>query len=179
MGHGRAGDGALGLASVKVAKAGACLATLLLLSGCKSIGAISGAAVGIATGTGTTNPLLGYAAAVSTQAAVDALVNYIARKRQQGEQDEIAALVGRLAVGETAPWKIDHDIPIGNEHGDVTVVGTIDNALAPCREVMFTVVDGDTEDAARGVYVTTACAQGGQWKWAQAEPSTMRWGFLH
>ena len=159
--------------------AAACLFALLVLSGCKSIGAVSGAAVGVATGAGTTNPLVGYAAAVGTEAAVDALVNYIARKRQQGEQDEIAELVGRLPVGETAPWKIDHDIPIGNEHGEVTVVGLIDNALAPCREVMFTVADGDDEGAGRGIYVTTACAQGRRWKWAQAEPSSMRWGFLH
>lgn len=179
MGHGRACDGALGLSAVRVGTAGAYLVALLLLSGCKSIGAISGAAVGIASGAGTTNPLVGYVVAVSTQAAVDALVNYIARKRQQGEQDEIAALVGRLAVGETAAWKIDHDIPIGNEHGEVTVVGLIDNALAPCREVMFTVIDGNTEDAARGIFVTSACSQDGVWKWAQAEPSVERWGFLH
>ncbi len=152
---------------------------MLVLSGCKSIGAVSGAAVGIATGAGTTNPLVGYVAAVSTQAAVDALVDYIARKRQQGEQDEIAALVGRLAIGETAAWKIEHDIPIDNEHGELTVAGVIENALAPCREVVFSVIDGETADAPRGVFVTTACSQAGVWKWAQAEPSAYRWGFLH
>jgi uncharacterized protein YdbL (DUF1318 family) len=145
---------------------------ILLLAGCKSIGAISGAAVGIATGTGTTNPLVGYVAAVSTQAAVDELVNYIARKRQQGEQDEIAATVGRLGIGETAPWRIEHDIPIGNEQGEVTVVAAIDNALAECRTVAFTVEP-------KGTYVTTACSQNGVWKWAQAEPAALRWGFLH
>lgn len=178
MGHGRTGDGALGLAAMMRRQGGVSLAVLLMLAGCKSIGAVSGAAVGIATGAGTTNPIVGFAAAVSTQAAVDALVNYIARKRQQGEQDAIAALVGRMAVGETASWAINHDIPIGNEHGEVTVVSTIENALAPCREVLFTVMQ-DEEDSARGVYVTTACAQGAQWKWAHAEPATMRWGFLH
>jgi hypothetical protein len=143
-----------------------------MLAGCKSIGAISGAAVGVASGAGTTNPLVGYVAAVSTRAAVDGLVNYIARKRQQGEQDEIAATVGRLGVGETALWRIEHDIPIGNEQGEVTVVAAIDNVLAECRDVVFTVEP-------RGTYVTTACSQNGVWKWAQAEPAAARWGFLH
>ena len=174
VGHGGARDGALGHVAVKLAF---CL--VLLLAGCKSIGAISGAVVGIATGTGTTNPLVGYVAAVSTQAAVDELVNYIARKRQQGEQDAIAAVVGQLAVGETAAWKIEHDIPIGDEHGDVTVAALIDNALAPCKQVIFTVIDGEAADAPRGVFVTSACAQGDKWKWAQAEPAVLRWGFLH
>lgn len=174
MGHRGACDGALGHAAVKLT-----FGLVLLLAGCKSIGAISGAAVGIAAGTGTTNPLVGYAVAVSTQVAVDELVNYIARKRQQGEQDAIAAVVGQLAVGETAAWNIEHDIPIGNEHGDVTVAALIDNALAPCKQVVFTVIDGDGPDASRGVFVTSACAQGEKWKWAQAEPSILRWGFLH
>ena len=174
MGDRGAGDGALGIAAVRLA-----LGLVLMLAGCKSIGAISGAAVGIATGTGTTNPVVGYAAAVGTQAAVDALVNYIARKRQQGEQDEIAAVVGHLAVGETAPWRIDHDIPIGDEHGNVTVVADIENALTQCKQVAFTVIADDEPDAPRGTYVTSACAQGARWKWAQAEPSALRWGFLH
>ena len=80
--------------------------------------------------------------------------------------------------GQTAPWKIEHDIPIGNEHGDVTVVSMLDNRLARCKEVVFTVIDGDKPDAPRGTFVTTACAQGQTWKWAQAEPATERWGTL-
>ncbi len=119
------------------------LLPVVLMTGCSSIGAFSGAAVGVATGAGTTNPLIGYAAGVGTQAAVDTLVKYISRKRQQGEQDAIAAAVGGLAPGQTAPWKIDHDIPIGNEHGDVMVADTIDNALTRCKQVVFTVIDGD------------------------------------
>jgi hypothetical protein len=151
---------------------------LLMLGGCSSIGAVSGAVVGVATGAGTTNPVIGYAAGVGTQAAVDSLVKYVSRKRQQNEQDQIATTVGQLAPGQTAPWKIEHDIPIGNEHGDVTVVSMLDNRLARCKEVVFTVIDGDKPDAPRGTFVTTACAQGPTWKWAQAEPATERWGTL-
>ena len=156
----------------------ACLALSVLLLGCNSIGTFSGAAVGLATGAGTTNPLVGYAAGIATKAAIDTLVKYVSRKRQQGEQDEIAMQVGRLSPGETAPWRINHDIPIGNEHGDVTVIDVVDSALAQCKEVVFTVIDGDAPDSARGAFVTTACAQGAMWKWAQAEPATERWGFL-
>jgi len=156
----------------------ACLALPVFLAACSSIGAVSGAVVGVATGAGTTNPLVGYAAGVGTKAAVDSLVKYVSLKRQQHEQDQIAVTVGRLAPGQTAPWKIEHDIPIGNEHGDVTVVAVIDNALARCKEVVFTVIDGDKPDSPRGTFVTTACAQGDTWKWAQAEPATERWGAL-
>ncbi|HVZ07002.1 hypothetical protein [Rhodopila sp.] len=154
------------------------LPVLLPLGACNSIGAISGAVVGTATGAGTTNPVVGYAAGIGTQAAVDSLVKYVTRTRQRNEQDQIAQTVGRLQPGQTAPWKIEHTIPFGNEHGDVTVLGMIDNTLAPCKEVAFTVVDGDKPDAPRGTFVTTACAQGDTWKWAQAEPATDRWGTL-
>ncbi len=154
------------------------LALPLLMAGCSSIGALSGAVVGVATGAGTTNPVVGYAAGIGTQAAVDSLVKYVSRKRQQNEQDQIAVTVGRLAPGETAPWKIEHDVPIGNEHGDVTVVDAIANPLTACKEVVFTVIDGDKPDSPRGMFVTTACAQDGVWKWAQAEPAIERWGTL-
>jgi hypothetical protein len=149
-----------------------------LLGGCSSIGAISGTVAGVATGAGTANPVVGYAVGVGTQAAVDSLVKYVGRKRQQGEQDQIAQTVGQLAPGQTAPWKIEHDIPFGNEHGDVTVARVIDNNLARCKEVVFTVIDGDKPDAPRGTFVTTACADGQTWKWAQADPATERWGSL-
>jgi hypothetical protein len=154
------------------------LPLLLMLGACSSIGPVSGAVVGVATGAGTANPVVGYAAGIGTQAAVDTLVKYVSRKRQQHEQDEIAATVGKLAPGQTVPWKIEHDIPIGNEHGEVTVADSIDNALARCKEVVFTVIDGDKPDSPRGIFVTTACAQGETWKWAEAEPATQRWGTL-
>ncbi len=150
----------------------------LVLIGCSSVGSIAGAVVGAATGGATTNPVVGYAVGIGTKVLVDQLVFYIGRRRQQGEQDEIAAQVGALPIGVSAPWKIDHDIPIGNEHGDMTVVRQIDSPLATCREVVFTVVDGHAADSPRGVFVTTACQQGPRWKWAQAEPATARWGFL-
>jgi hypothetical protein len=174
LGGGGACDGALGLPAMRFAA----VVLPVVLVGCSSIGAISGTVAGVATGAGTANPVVGYAVGVGTQAAVDTLVKYVSRKRQQGEQDAIAATVGGLAPGQTAPWKIEHDIPLGNEHGDVTVVGLIDNKLTRCKEVVFTVVDGDKPDSPHGTFVTTACADGPSWKWAQAEPSTERWGTL-
>jgi hypothetical protein len=77
-----------------------------------------------------------------------------------------------------APWKIEHDIPIGNEHGDVMVADMIDNALTRCKKVVFTVIDGDKPDSPRGRFVTTVCHDGQVWKWAEAEPATERWGSL-
>ncbi|MHB8285765.1 MAG: hypothetical protein ACYDD1_13950 [Caulobacteraceae bacterium] len=156
----------------------ASLLTCALLAGCSSVGSLTGAVTGAAAGGGSVNPGVGYAVGIGTKAATDALVQYISRKRQQAEQDHIAAVVGALQVGQSAPWAIKQKIPLlDDEHGSLTIVRDIDNALAACKEVVFT-VDGKTPDSSRGHYVTTACLDGGTWKWALAEPSTARWGYL-
>ncbi|WP_419826052.1 hypothetical protein [Sphingomonas sp.] len=157
--------------------AGLAAALSLLLAGCTNAGSIAGAVTGAASGSGTANPALGYAVGIGTKAAVDSLSRTIARKRQQAEQDRIADAVGTLAVGQGTPWEIRHKIPLGNQHGFVTVVRDIPNVLAPCKEVVFTVLVGKA-DTRRGYYLTTACQRGDHWKWAQAEPATRRWGFL-
>jgi hypothetical protein len=149
----------------------------LCLSGCTSLGSIAGAVTGAASGSGSVNPAVGYAVGIGTKAAVDALAHHISRKRQQAEQDQIVAVVGTLAVGQGASWEIRHKIPLGNQHGYVTVVRDIPNVLARCKEVIFTVAGKDA-NAPRGYYATSACQHGEGWKWAQAEPATERWGFL-
>ena len=155
------------------------LAACSALGGCTSIGAFAGVVTGAASGGGSANPGVGYAVGITTQAATDALVQYISRKRQQAEQDEIAATVGALKVGESAPWRIRHKIPLfDDEEGELTVVRDIPNALAPCREVVFSIAAGPKALGPKGRYVTTACRSGQVWKWALAEPSTVRWGFL-
>ena len=152
---------------------------LLVASGCTSVGSIAGAVTGAASGTGSANPAVGYAVGIGTKAAVDALSHYISRKRQGAEQDQIATAVGRLPVGQGVAWQIKHKIPLfDDQHGYVTVVRDIPNSLTPCKEVVFTVIAGKKVDGPRGYYVTTACKQATQWKWAQAEPATERWGFL-
>jgi hypothetical protein len=180
MGQCRTRYGALGIVAVtRLVRLALPLLTLpVLLAACNSIGAISGAVVGVAAGGATTNPLVGYAVGVGTQATVDEAVKYVMRKRQQAEQDEIAAVIAPLPVGQTAAWKINHDLPFGNEHGNVTVLRNIDNALTTCKEVVFTVIDGDTADAPRSRFVSSACRQQDGWKWAAAEPAVTRWGFL-
>lgn len=158
----------------------AALVPLALLPGCTSIGSIAGAVTGAASGSGSANPALGYAVGIGTKAAVDSLQHYISRRRQQAEQDQIAAAVGTLPVGQGTAWRIRHRIPLfDDQHGYVTVVRDIPNALAPCKEVIFTVVAGKRPDGPKGFYATTACRQETSWKWALAEPATPRWGFLH
>ncbi len=152
----------------------AAAASLPLLAACSAIGSGAGAIVGLASGVGSANPVLGTAVGLGTKAGVDALVRYVSRKRQQGEQDAIADRVGALPVGGTAGWRIEHTIPVGDEAGEVRVMRLIPNALAPCKEAVFTLRDGETSRS----YTTTACLQGAHWKWAEAEPATERWGFL-
>jgi hypothetical protein len=108
---------------------------------------------------------------------MDATVNYIVRKRQQAEQDAIATEVATMDNGEHRPWKIEHDIPIGNEHGEVQVTRVFSTPLTSCKEIAFSVESGGSPATSQN-YTTTACRNGDKWKWALAEPSVERWGTL-
>ncbi|MBR0646078.1 hypothetical protein [Plastoroseomonas hellenica] len=155
------------------------LLSLPLLGACQAVPQIVGAATAITSGAFTANPAVGIAVGMTTAAATDAAIKYYGRSRQRGTQDAIAAAAGALPVGGQAPWRIEHDIPIGNERGDVHVVRNIDNPLAPCREIVFSVVDGEGAAMTRDWYAAQICRQGDRWRWASAEPTVDRWGSLH
>lgn len=157
------------------------LALLLLaapLAGCGAAADLTGAAAGIAAGTAFANPAVGFGVGVGTRAAATAGLNWVVRVRQRGEQDAVAEVIGSLAPGEVRPWRIEHSIPIGDQGGEVRLVREIDTALARCREALFSVAEDDEPGAARQWFLTTACRQGGRWRWASAEPATARWGSL-
>ena len=170
MGLGRACDGALGRVAVKAA-----LVLLLLLGGCSSAGNIIGVVVGAAAGGASGNPVVGFGVGVATAAVSDYTLRRVSRSWHQGEQDAIASSAGGLEVGGTADWRIRHSLPIGNEHGQLQVVRAIENPLAPCKQVLFSVEESG-EPAAW--YSVDICQQQQGWKWASAEPAVERWGFL-
>ena len=160
----RWGLGLFGLASV--------------LCGCSSTGSLTGAVAGAAAGGGSVNPALGYAVGIGTKATTDALVQYITRARHRGEQDKLAQAAGDLLLGSTTSWAIKHRIPLFDDaHGRVTAVREIVTPLAPCRELIFSILTGKRERPA-GRFTTAVCRDATGWRWAQAEPSTDRWGFL-
>jgi hypothetical protein len=184
MGYCRASDGAVGRAPVIIASRmphpivlPGLLLTLISVSGCRFAGDLLAAAAGGASGAATANPAVGIAVGVGVQAGMDATISYIIRKRQQAEQDAIATEVATMDDGERRPWKIEHDIPIGNEHGEVQVTRVFSALLTSCKEIAFSVESGGSP-ATRQTYTTTACRNGDQWKWALAEPSVERWGSL-
>jgi surface antigen len=157
-------------------------AALAVLSACannstaeNSAGPIGGAAVGLGVAGITADPFVAYAAGVGAQAAITALQKYLSRKVHQGEQNDIAATAGALQPGQSAPWQIRYEIPIDREHGDLTVIKTIDSSLATCKQVAFTVIAAH----ATAIYITSVCRDSdGAWQWAQSEPAVARWGFL-
>lgn len=165
----------MGRVAVTAAVRLALLACLLALGGCKFAGEIVGAGAGGASAAATANPAVGIAVGVGVNAGIDAAFAYIQRKRQQAEQDAIAGEVASMQPGQQRLWKIEHLIPIGNEHGEVTVVRDIPNALAPCKTLVFSVVSGSGKDATEHWYRTDACRDTARWKWALAEPATARW----
>lgn len=149
------------------------------LAGCSSVGGFAGAVAGVATGTFSTNPAVGVAVGVSVKAATDAEMNRIFRRMHSDEQDRIAQIAGSLEVGDRRDWAVHHLFSYGDEAGEVQVLASIDNALASCKSVLFSVISGDREAPAREWFVTQTCRQSdGRWRWAAAEPATRRWGAL-
>jgi hypothetical protein len=179
MGFGRTGDGALGLVAVRAASvAPALLAALLLLSGCNSTAQIFALIGGGAAGGATGNPAVGFVVGVAIDAGATYVVRYYGRTRQGAEQDAIAQVAGALPVGTEAAWKIEHDIPIGNEHGQLRVIRLIESPLAACKEIAFSVDEGKGDKLTRDWFTSSVCKQTDRWKWASAEPAVERWGFL-
>lgn len=198
MGVGRTGDGALGIVAMTAHafKGSATLAgvirasgvsTIALaslialgsLSGCSSIGGFVGAAGGIAAGTVSSNPAVGVGVGIAVKAATDTAVASVMRDMQRSEQDRIANLAGAAPIGQRQPWSVHHWIPFNDEHGELEVVADLDNALAPCRTVMFSVIGGKKKAPTENWFATQTCQQpDGHWKWATAEPAVARWGNL-
>lgn len=178
MGLGRARDRALGLAAVRHGRCAVAVACCLLLGGCNSMSALIGIGAGAVAGGASANPAVGFAVGVGVAAASDYGIRYYGRTRQGAEQDAIAAAAGGLPPGGSATWQIRHTIPYGDEAGTLKVLRDIPNPLASCKEVVFSVVDGEGKDRTRAWYDADICRQGTQWKWASAEPAVARWGFL-
>ena len=145
-----------------------------LLGGCAAVSDVSGLAAGGGAGVVTANPAVGFIIGLGVRAGVEEVRRYVVLSRQEGEQDAIADAAGSAPVGETRPWQIRHTIPIGNENGDLAVVREFTTPLATCREVVFSVADGDRPS----LFTTSLCRQAARWKWAAAEPAVARWGFL-
>jgi len=147
---------------------------VLALAGCTSMARIAAVVTGGVAGASTGNPAVGFLVAVVTDAGANYAVRSYGQARQGAEQDAIAQVAGDLPIGTEADWKVEHFIPIGDEHGRLRVVRDIVSPLADCKELAFSV----EEDKARSWYTTSVCRQQAAWKWASAEPAVERWGFL-
>jgi hypothetical protein len=180
VGLGGAGDRAVGLFAMKNLPPvpPALLAVLVLLSGCNATVQVAAVVGGGAAGGLTANPAVGFAVGVAIDAGATYVVRYYGRTRQGAEQDAIAEVAGALPVGTEAAWKIEHTIPIGDEHGQLRVVRDIDSPMAACKEIAFSVDEGKGAKLQRAWYVSDVCKQAARWKWASAEPAVERWGFL-
>jgi hypothetical protein len=151
---------------------------LLLLGGCRLAADLVAAGAGGAAAGATANPLVGIAVGVAVNAGIDATFAYAGRKWQQAEQDAIAGDAAAMQPGERRPWKVEHIIPVGNEHGEVEVVRAIANPLTTCKQLVFSVESGSGPSMRRDWYTTDACQDGARWKWSLAEPAVERWGTL-
>jgi hypothetical protein len=154
------------------------LVVMILLAGCTSSAQITAVVTGGVAGAATGSPAVGFLVAVATDAGANYVVRYVGRTRQGAEQDAIAQVAGDLPIGTEADWKIEHTIPIGNEHGRLQVVRVIDSPLASCKEIAFSVDEGKAEKLHRAWFTTDVCKDAQTWKWSSAEPAVERWGFL-
>lgn len=152
-------------------------ASLVLLAGCKSAPAFLGAAAGLATGAGTANPAIAAVVGIGVRAGADYVMRAYTRGRAHTEQVDIATAAGQLAPGQTTTWAVHHFIPIGNEHGDMTVTRVFATKLTTCKEVVFSVIDGKGPRQ-RHLFTTMVCQDTHGWHWAAADPAVARWGYL-
>ena len=105
-------------------------------------------------------------------------MRYVTRSWHAGEQDAIARAAADVPAGGATVWKIEHFVPTGNEHGQLHVVRVTDSPLASCKQIVFSVDEGEGDKLKRNWYTTDICKQADTWKWAAAEPAVERWGFL-
>lgn len=151
------------------------LAVCACLPGCASVADVAGALAGLASGAISANPAVGIGVGIATRAAVTEAEQRVAFVRRRNEQDAIAAAIAEAGVGETRPWSVQHRVT-GEVAGEVRVIRVIDSALAVCKEAVFSVASD--EPAGTLWFSTTACDEGGRWRWAAAEPAVERWGNL-
>lgn len=170
VGIGGAGDGAVGRVTMRFLP----VLAVFVLAGCTSTARIAAVVTGGIAGASTGSPAVGFLVGVATDAGANYVVRYYGRTRRGAEQDAIAQAAGDLPVGTDASWKVEHMIPIGNEHGRLRVVRDIESPLATCRELAFSIED----DKQTSWFTTDVCKQEETWKWAAAEPAVNRWGFL-
>ena len=105
--------------------------------------------------------------------------NTLRAVRQNAEQDAILSSVAEMPPGQVKDWKIVHEIPMfDNEHGTMQVTRVIDTPLTECKEVLFTVDNGQGAHLKQTPYITSACRDDHLWKWAEAEPAVSRWGYF-
>jgi hypothetical protein len=154
------------------------LAPLILLGGCNSTAQFAAVVTGGVAGAASASPAIGFAVGVAVDAGANYVIRFYGRSRQNAEQDAMAEVAGELPVGTEAAWKIEHTIPIGDEHGQLRVVRAIDSPLAACKEIAFSVDQGKGASLQRAWYTSSVCKQAARWKWASAEPAVERWGFL-
>jgi hypothetical protein len=145
------------------------------LAGCQLLGVIGGAAAGAATGAASANGAAAIVTAIAVQTAIDRATHISERRGVTAEQDAVAAAAGEMSVGETRAWEMQHKLTRRKAHGEVRVTRIIKSPLTTCKEVLFSVIDGD---AAPAWFATSACQHGDKWKWAAAEPAVERWGHL-
>ncbi|WP_238500875.1 hypothetical protein [Ralstonia insidiosa] len=177
MGDRRARHRAMGFAAMRALR-WLLLGCAGLVAGCSSVGPLTGAAAGVASGAVTANPAVAYGVAVTVNAATDASIKYATRKWAASEQDALATAVGRLSDGAPSlNWSLERLMGITKAHGKVVLVRTFTTPLATCREAILTVQDGDAPKTAPG-YTIYACQNGNAWQWANAEPAVPRWGNL-
>jgi hypothetical protein len=163
---------------------------LLWLGGCSSLltqsagagGGVGGAALANAL---TKNGAITAGAGLGAQAIAITGVQYLEKRVHGAEQNAIAGAAGATSLGGVAEWRVVHDIPLeDNQHGEVTVTRLITPELPggtpifDCKEIIFSVDTTSRHRGSRDFYTADVCRDGGQWKWATAEPATARWGAL-
>lgn len=162
--------------AVALLAASLCGCSSFLQQGTGAVAGVGGAAVAASV---TSDAAVATGIGVGVQSLAQAGVQHAQKVVHAAEQDQIAAIAGKLAPGQVASWQVQHAIPIEpSSRGEVTVSRTVGAPSLDCREIVFSVEPKPNAKRDKGFYVAMICRDGERWKWASAEPATERWGAL-
>ncbi|MBK4738787.1 hypothetical protein [Noviherbaspirillum pedocola] len=153
-----------------------CGCSSFLQQGTGAAAGVSGAAIAASV---TSDAAVATGIGVGVQSLAQAGVQQAQRVVHTEEQNQIAAIAGKLAPGQVAAWQVSHTVPIEpSSRGQVAVSRVVGAQSLDCREIVFSVDPAPKSKQDKGFFVAMICRDGERWKWASAEPATERWGAL-
>ena len=139
---------------------------------------IAAVVAGGATGAATGSPAVGFSVGVATDAGGELCCPLYGRAARARNRMRSLKLPGNCRSAPTPRGKSSTPSRSAMNTGSCRSSAPSTSPLASCREIAFSVDEGNGNKLKRAWFTSDICKQGKRWKWAAAEPAVERWGFL-